>query len=560
MLLVVISNMVTQDQLLTLLSHSSLFFNQYDLFNLALTSKKVHDEFATKKLYRCIHITRDPIIRSPIWYLDGNTTYLSGYRAVKKTADQNDLFLHERIERLLESSHLDKIEEIIVEKGLFADHETCTPILRKLLDQIVVLNKVKTFEIRDQKLFREYYLKSLELTNLNRVTIVDLNSIGTLRSPLHLKKLKWILVKRDMTGASLAPSLKKILCEQLEEAELVADEVTCCSLNIFLYLQKEGVKFQRLQSLKFNYTHNLNGCDSLFLDDPISVIESVVDLGKLKKLELGVSCEHADCDCMDAFLSGLAPKLNSLRYLALIEKNTMETTNHKAKEDWDIITNRFVMRLPYVGQNLLTLSIRHATPLNGLSEDSVAGNYVRRRTLFETVLPKLTALQNLIAPNILQSLSAYEFLVCDLLWNGCECNACSKILPIFDQYLMNHQHYLVDEGRYTDVTPTVFFAYAGDFLMQRFSNHLDWDLDIFSIAPSFRFWNLHGYDNLHHFDDYRCFFDETTFAPLCMAISHFFNGYMDHLVHLLPNLRTAVLSGIYYAVDSDSHEYISVYD
>lgn len=548
-----------QDRLLTALENASCFLNQNDLLTLALVSKELHDGFAINELYRRIRITRDPVLRNEVWYLDGGRTYLSGYRAVKKTADQNDLFLYDRIERLLNSSHLHLIEELVVDADLFADREFCLPVLKKLLDRLISLNKLKNLEIRDPELFQEYYSNTLEFSNLDKITIADAASITSLGNASKLTNLKWVLLSSEAELGSLDSSTRQKFSNQLQEVELIADEVKFCSLNLFHYLQREGLRLHALKSLKFNYTHNVDGYNGSFVEDPINLISSVVDLGKLEKLELGISCEYDDCDCIDTFVDGLAPKLTSLRELSLIEKTTTELATHEMKERWDIVLCRFIIHLPFVERNLKSLSIRHATPLNGLSENSLPGNYIRRRTLYETVLPKLNSLQKLIAPTILQCLSAYEYLMCDLLWNGCECHSCQRILPIFDQYLMNHQYYLTNECRYTDVIPTVFFAYAGDFLMKRFSNQTDWDLDILSVAPLERFWNLHGYEDLRDFEDYECLFDETSSPFLALVISHFFNGYMDHLVQILPSLKTAVLSGLYYTVD-DSHTYKSVYD
>lgn len=548
-----------QDRLLIALQSASCFLNQNDLFTLAQVSRQLHDGFAIKELYRFIHITRDSVLRNELWYLDGGKSYLSGYRAMKKTEDQNDLFLYDRIERLSNSSHLQFIERLVVDADLFADREFCLPILKKLLDRLISLNKLKKLEVRDPDLFQEYYSRILRLSSLNGITIADTEPITSLGTVSKLSKLKWILQNSEAELGSLDSSTRQSLSHHLQEAEFVADEVKFCSLNIFQYLRREGIRLHALKSLKLNYTHNVDGYNGSFMEDPINIINSVVDVGNLEKLELGISCEHDDCDCMDAFMDELAPKLTSLRELSLIEKTSTEAASHEMKERWDIVIGRFIIRLPSVDKNLKSLSIRHATPLNGLSENSLPGNYMRRRTLYETVLPKLSSLQRLIAPNILQCLSAYEYLMCDLLWNGCECQSCQRILPIFDQYLMNHQYYLTNEGRYTDVIPTVFFAYAGDFLMRRFSNQTDWDLDLLSVAPMEIFWNLHGYEDLRDFEDYECFFDETTSPPLALVISHFFNGYMDHLVQFLPSLKTVVLSGIYYTVDN-SCSYKCVYE
>lgn len=99
--------MAFQDQdLLIILSHTSKFLNQNDLLNLSLVSRKVHDVVAIPSLYNNIHITKNPVLRTNKWLLEGGKTYVSGYRSVLKTGDKNDIFVYDRVERLLEASHL----------------------------------------------------------------------------------------------------------------------------------------------------------------------------------------------------------------------------------------------------------------------------------------------------------------------------------------------------------------------------------------------------------------------------------------------------------------------
>ena len=78
-------------------------------------------------------------------------------------------------------------------------------------------------------------------------------------------------------------------------------------------------------------------------------------------------------------------------------------------------------------------------------------------------------------------------------------------------------------------------------------------------APTQYMWDMHGYENVQHFSDYSCYFDETAYVHLTQVISHFFNDYMKSLVQMLPNLTACILSGIYYQV-MPSREFISLYD
>lgn len=552
--------MVSQDQLSTILTEASRYLDQNSLLTLAQTSKCLHDKFAIDHLYHNIEIAKDPILRTDKWFLDGGKTYLCGYRARKKSDDQNDLFLYDRIERLLESSHLKQIKVLTIQSSIFSDKKAGILLLRKLIDKVISFDEVENLEIRDSKLFEEYYEKYLGLTNLRKVRITDTQSFSSIKALSSLRSLEWVLAKPEMPSGCITPEIKNILSNQLEQGEFVIDDVDCSSLRMFSYLKSEGVQCKSMKELKFNHVHGIHAYNKYLQNLTVSFLAEVIDLENLEKLEIGLSCEDIGCGCIDDFLEDLAPRLKSLRSLGLSERNSVGQANHKVKESWDIMINRFILKLPSVGKNLRTLSIRHNTPLNGLTEDSVHGNYSRRKTLYETVLPKLTSLERLIVPTMLQSLSAYEVLVCDLLWNGCECNYCQKVLPVFDQYIMNHQYYSKISGRYMDVIPTVFFAYAGDFLEHRIIGQVEWDIEAFSRAPISRAWNMHGYEGLHHFENYECYFDESTFGPLAVVISHFFNGYMDHIVQLLPSLRAAILSGIYYSIDSNTHTYKCIYD
>lgn len=550
--------MVEKDQLLTILSKTSFFLNQNDLLSLAQTSRQLHDSFAIEKLYHNITVTRDPVRRSDFWFTDCGRSYLSGYRTLKKSADQNDLFLYDRIERLLESRHLRHLRQLIIHDSVFQDRETGDPLLRQLLDKVIELDQIELLDIRDPLLFHEYKAKILNLSNLKSIRLIDIGSIETTKSLAELTSIEWVLQYPAMPDKTLPSHVVEFLSTKFTKAELIFDDAETSSLLLISYLHSQGVRCSSLKSLKLNHVHGKNSYNRHLQQIEFDHLEEVVNLQTLEKLELGLSCENVGCGCVDDFLQDLAPRLQSLKELALIEKSTA-SMDHQAKEDWDIMINKFLLHIPYVGENLRKLSIRHQTPLNGLSDDSVHGNYFRRRTLYDTVLPKLKSLQTLIAPTMLQSLSAYEVLVCDLLWNGCQCDYCGKVLPIFDQYIMNHQYYSKESGRYLDVIPTVFFAYAGDFLTHNSMDLVDWDLQASSFCPLYRAWNLHGYEALHHFENYDCLFDESTFQPLSVVITHFFDSYMDSMVQILPRLRTALLSGIYYAVDSESHSYESVY-
>lgn len=87
---------------------------------------------------------------------------------------------------------------------------------------------------------------------------------------------------------------------------------------------------------------------------------------------------------------------------------------------------------------------------------------------------------------------------------------------------MNHQYFSTPDARYLDIIPIVFAAYTGKSLAKRFDPQKNWDLDLLQYAPEDTTWNFHGFERIHHFASYECYFDESSFEPLATIISHFF--------------------------------------
>lgn len=532
-----------------------VYLNQNDLTSLCLVDKVLKD-VATSSLYKSVVITKDPVFRDDSWWIDCGKTYVAGYRSVKKTEDQNDVFLYDRIERLLESPNFQLLDSLIIQEGIFSDKETGNKLLQRLINKASKF-PISNLDIRDSVLFEENESKLKKLNNLRAIRIKEVRSLNELEGFRNLKILQIMPTLPSFDGDIMNDSVKKNVLANIEELEI--EDMEWSSLRLFYYFKNCGVRFRNLKSLKLNHVHGIHDYSKTLRELTPIFLEEVIPLGQLEALELEVACEIDNCSCLDDFLSSISPNLKSLRSLALIEKSFARTADHYTKENWDLNINKFILHLPRVEKNLQKLSIRHSCPINGIQKDSVEGNYIRRKRLYEEVLPRLKSLRNLIAPTFLQSLCSYEILVCDLLWNGCECEFCRRVLGIYDKYIMNHQYYSYIDGQYKDMIPTVFFAYSGDSLTRRFLANTDWDLKAFENSPSEYNWNFHGYEDIQHFNDFDCLFDETAFPPLARAISHFFNSYMDHLVEILPNLRACLLSGIYYQVNFD-HNYSLRFD
>ncbi|KOG97586.1 Roy1p [Saccharomyces eubayanus] len=553
--------MAFQDQdLLIVLSYTSKFLNQNDLLNLSLVSKQVHNVVAIPSLYNNIHITRNPVLRTAKWLLEGGKTYVSGYRSVLKTGDKNDIFVYDRVERLLEASHLKLIKQITIDNDIFHHREEGLQLLQRLVNEITDLNVVEILDIKDPGLFEMCSKKYHDLTSLKKRIVRDEAAFKSFKSLENLKSLEWDLPASLDLQDIITPEIGELLTRKLDGGELAIKDEAYSSLRVFDYFDFSNIRFKNLRRLRFNHVHKQSDADTVSVRLASHALKDVVNLSNLKALELEFSCEVDDCKCDDEFLQSIAGDLVSLTSLGLIEKTFVKQGHHYMDENWDLVINKFILNLPNVGQNLRVLSIRHDPPLNGKGIDTVDGNLLRRKKLYETVLPKLTSLETIIAPTMLQSISSYEMYACDILWNGCKCGFCSKYLPLFDKYIMNHQYFSAPDARYLDIIPIVFAAYVGNSLAKRFESQKNWDLGLLQFAPEDIAWNFHGFERIHHFASYECYFDESSFEPLATVISHFFYPYMNYLIKVLPSLRQAMLSGIYFNVNPELHAYESIYD
>ncbi|CAI4048826.1 hypothetical protein SKDZ_13G3830 [Saccharomyces kudriavzevii ZP591] len=553
--------MAFQDlDLFVILSHASKYLNQNDLLNLSIVSKKVHDIVAIPHIYHNIHITKNPVLRTSKWFLEGGKTYVSGYRSVLKTGDKNDIFLYDRVEKLLEASHLKSIRQLTIDDDLFHNRKEGLQLLQRLVDEITELDLLEILVIKDSELFEMCSEKYFELTSLKNRIVYGESGFNNVRSWENVKSLEWNLSASLDLQNMITPEVGGLLLKHLDGGELEIKDEAYSSLRVFEYFNLLDIRLRNLRRLKFNHVHKQGDASTVSMKLSSHALKDAVNLSNLKALELEFSCEVNDCECDDEFLQDLAGELISLTSLGFIEKTFTKQGYHYMDENWDLVINKFIMNLPNVSENLRLLSIRHDPPLNGNGTDTVDGNLLRRKKLYEKVLPKLTSLETIVAPTVLQSITSYEMYACDLLWNGCKCEFCSKYLPLFDKYIMNHQYFSIPEARYLDIIPIVFAAYTGSSLAHRFESQKKWDLDLLQYAPEDTNWNFHGFERIHHFASYECYFDESSFEPLATIISHFFYPYMNYLIKILPNLRQTMLSGIYFSVNPASHTYESIYD
>lgn len=539
------------------LKHVCSFLNQNDLISLSQVSKELNETVIKSRLYKRIRVTKNPIIRTSNWYLDCGITYVSGYRSMIKTDDQNDLFLYDRIERLLEAPNLKYVKELYVEDKVFSDVESGYSILMKLVNKILSYGNVEVVDIRDVQLWTklENDILSISNSNLKQIKLSDINKLNQISNLKSLKQLECSIEEPPWNFAD--SNLSKILNEKIESLILNPKDSHFSSYRLFDYLYNHEFRFDNLRSLKMTYVHSPLDFASDANDIILQFLTERVNLSQIVRLELTLTCIHPtdECYCIEDFLQILCPHLVNLKSLSLIQK--YETENHgdsSKNEFWDLTICKFLSNLPNVNKNLRHLLILHDPLWNGTGIDNVDGNYIRRRQIFNSVLSQLRSLQTLIIPKMLQSVAPYEIIACDFLWNGCTCSFCQVNLPKFDEYLMNHQYYDTVSSQYKDIIPSRFVGYIGEELFKRNNPYIrtSWMLDIKGLSPLENYWNFHGHEKLHHFNDYNCKTNEMMYPSLVKCISHFFNGYMYHIVQHLPNLNMCILSGIYYKVDESS--------
>ncbi|CCE64560.1 hypothetical protein TPHA_0I00540 [Tetrapisispora phaffii CBS 4417] len=539
--------------------------NQHDLLTLSTVSKEINEKVVKPQLYKNIIVLEDPIIRSSRWAIDCDKTYVSGFNSVIKTKDQNDIFLYDKIQRLLDDEYVENlkyVKTLLIAKHSFNDKETSIYLVQKLITEIIKYGNVESLKILDPVIFHKVYLKSLNLTTLKEVKLLDINDITQLKTS---KRLKSITI--DGNIEKIAPEtiayMNENLCDNFSNLqELLINNKENGSLRFFQIFSDLNISFKKvgIKKIKFSHMHSKTGYESIIQPLTIEYLDKVFDLSLIKSLDISIGCENDGCDCLSKFYKDLSNKLLNLQKLSVTENTLITKGDHVTEEKWDILLGRFLLSIPHVSTNLKELNIRHNPPLDGDQKNSVDGNYFRRRDLYKEILLNLRALKKLTSPTILLTLSCYDILIGDLLWNGCTCEYCQKVLPILDNYCMKHLLYLERQASYIDISVTNFFAYVNRVLNSRFSDQIDSDFEIATTAPMAKFWNLHGFDNIRHFEGYECKYNETVFQLIPTVVTHFFDGYMDTLVQILPNLEVVIFAGIYYEVDPITHEYDSIYD
>lgn len=524
------------------------FLNQNDLYNLS-TIKRFNESFANSALYRTIRITKHPVIRTDKCYFDCGCTYIGGYRSLKKTNIQNDMFLYDKLERLVESPHINLIKELYIETDVFSMRKEGMHILRRLLNKVIALGEIEILDIQDRELFEEYYPQICQLPKLKYMLVKDMQGLSCINSKPNLSMLSWAISSQIGTIDGVT---KEVLANQISKLDLRIESGADLA-NVLHDFVNQNILFPNVIELKFNQAHCSDSPFKAQMEPTSYPLGHCFLLKFIIKMEIEFCCWNEDCSCTDKIFESIEEDLHSLKHLSLSKLTPIKKGSHYPEERWDYSVGRFLVNIPNVSQQLKGLTILHDPPLDGIADDTVEGNYRRRRTIYENVLPTLKSLEKLVIPNMLQAIAPYEIIACDLIWNGCVCPHCSIYLPLIDEYLMSHQYYSDSSKKFLDVIPSTFFGFVGHFLSSRFSNRSHWNLNLLENPPAMLYWDFHETDRIRHFNDYNCAFDELLFDALEVCVTHFFNSYMDHIIKWLPNLKVSMFSGIYYVIQDDTN-------
>lgn len=291
-------------------------------------------------------------------------------------------------------------------------------------------------------------------------------------------------------------------------------------------------KFLKLENLKINFYHHF--------DSPYETVVQflkLIDFARLDSLELVIGCNDITCDCLQKFTNYLIERNIRVRKLALIQK-TMHR-DHNYTEAFDMHIVEFLKKYPSISY-LKELSINHTPPVDFNIGFGFEGNYLHRKSLFESVIPLLTNLDIFNCPSFMQSIACYEQMISDLLWNGCKCQHCDDYLPIFDTYIMNHKYYDEVKSRLTDMISPIVFGNAAVILSKRGDSGRLIEWSAFPLLN--RFWDFHSAPyQITHMSE--CNIDKSAFHPIAKCIVHFLQAYADSIGAMIPSLRRCILSG-----------------
>lgn len=282
---------------------------------------------------------------------------------------------------------------------------------------------------------------------------------------------------------------------------------------------------------------------------------SVIDFSRLRNLEVTISDQHDD------ILTTLEPLVNltKLRKLAIVQSNLYK---HETNELIDIKVLKFLNFHDEEFTNLSYLMISYNPPHNGIIDDGVEGNYLRKLSILTILTKILNNFRlnkiNVILPNFLMVLSCYEQAMNNMMWNGCKCSYCEVYLNKLDEFINYHKYFDGKEDYWKDLNNSIVLNTLSHYYQDRYLIKNNWDY-MASGTLQIKNWNFHNnycspiqfqcsvlqnvFQSDYNEKDQEVFFDsyqqfhECEYFDLFPAIAKCLTHYLQDINHQLINLN-----------------------
>ena len=534
---------------------------QQDLLSLAQTNYQFYQP-CCRKLYKRLTVRIEPVLQSTCHrqndFIDATRTVICGFSNAKLAPGHHYRMIDARLRTLVESITVNpELATYISELNVTTDlqDEAVIESLQLLID---IVQKIDPqIGTSSKPSFRKLYVKLENVRTRLAVDFAKWNSIVVdnytqLAAAVNAKEVVFALASELAKKTPWTDKIGLVLAQL--ESIIIEDASTPRSLAQMA--ASTGTVFAPKHVSVVHY-HDIDGNKTPTLN---------IKWYNVQSAQLILGCDNKACnqDCLSEFL-GLIPPTAPISSIAIRQLNKQKHTYvHKFCENFDLITFSFLRQF----SRLWYVSIRHSPPENGILEDGLEGNYLRRRKLFTETLPDairhvkkgnastVFAVHPIIVfPNLLHLFACYEQAMNNLLWNGCKCEHCTPTLELLDEFLMLHQYYNSQLGRLKDLTTSQLMSAIAGKLSERMNPggtdldidnfplcKIEWDLHTVPGWGPFRCLGHHVYEGAEYDEDeveskhqVECKFKNSNILPLsaiAKSISHYWENVVRRMIFL----------------------------
>lgn len=520
------------------------YLNQNDKVSLMYTNYHFYSAIIPV-LYKKLLITPLSLSKSKSTFRDSQFTVVGSLPTPLATDELNDNIFKSRQQVLLQSLEINTELSKMINEVVLYDNQT-----GRSIHEVFDNDLLKHLELHCPNIESFLVANALPheviMPSLKKVQLYHLSSIETLLNlNMNVEELRLLASNKPFDLSTLGKKaedmfahLKGLMFDddlsQLETTKFLMDTTTRLSV----------------EKLKIQHYHNGIEDKSVCISNAERLL-NLVDLSKLKHLELEIGCDELVCSCYDSITLFLSQKDSlKLESLSIVQKTVQR--DHNYSEKFDFNTTNLLEHLPNKS-NLTKLSIRHEYPTDFNCVGGFEGNYLHRIELYKRTLPLLTGLRTLYAPTFMQSVSCYEQLMSDLLWNNtCGCKECQDYTSIFDDYVQKHQYFSDYNGRFVDMFPFFLFGTMGKTMAQSLITGCD--SDMLRFPKLIKYWNFHDGDHqVIHMNQYdnNCGIDNTAFERLSVVVIHFLRDYVQEIKLLQSSVQNVILSGVFFSLSDN---------